>query len=476
MARNPAAEEFYGAPTSVTQPVVANPRSPAEEAYLQNIQIQNRQQDRTAENIQRGADSNVAREKSFGDSMSKGIEGATQGYLQGREASERTAERRQQAEERGLSIGQKRREGERDVEYGDEMAKSVMEKEKANLASTRAGTESTVAQTQRAKELAPGELQAQNLQNKTMGENLAQAPLQRKQLSESIRSAGLQNDTLDQQNKAATIGAIISNARSQGRSPQEADQIAQQKVAELKSTGQYDDATIQKGNRLATTEGFQDSSMKSFILQSDPQFQQAQKLKERMTSSANIMASLKSELSKLEADKSLFDSPASKQAMDNIAAQLDASGQSKLANSLRESTLEAFMTPGSPTTKLERAKQAVLAVSQSIKNELGTAATMAGSNPHMSPQALQPIWQAVNYNPNQPLQAPNLFQGVGGPNIMNVGGQGPGVGGGNFITPPGMAIPPAQGQQPQQQAPAVDLFGLPGAQRKPMPVPPPKGR
>lgn len=451
MASRVPTEEFYGAPTDVNQPMIASQNSPSEEAYRQS-QSNNRNYHAEGSDIrQKMIASKVKSEEDFANAYAPAIQNLAGNYYQGKGMAN-------QAEEQNQRIAQTERTAKRDQTYGDEMARLQLEQGRTSIASTQAGTASTNASTSRVAQLTPGEVTQQ-------GQQIAAQPLHTQALASSIRGTNLQNETLDTQNKAATIAAILGNASQGAQNPMQAEQMKQQKLQELQQNGHYDGAILAKGARLATENHFQDSSMRNFVLQNDPQYQKAQAVRQRLEASANVMVGLKSELSKLEQNSDLFDSPAQKQAVENLANQLASAGQEKLAASLRQNMLEAMTTPGSPTTKVARAKAAVAAVSRSIQNEVGLATQMSQNNPHLSPQSLQPLLQAVSYDPNQASVAPDIFKS------LNRGA----VGGGfqNTAAPsPAMSF---QQQMPQQQPP-IDLFGGPGSVRKQMPAAPQKGR
>lgn len=441
-------EEFYGAATDINQPIIANEKGASEEAYRHSMDNQNRYQQNSRETQMLAAQSNQERERSFGEAISSGLKALPGAYNDARDASNRNAISKQQ-------MTQNERNLERDQKYGDQKFKAEMEQQQQITEGQRLSNE-------RSKAMQPLEVQRAQA-------DLQNAPLIRQQLQLANKAAGLENDSLEQQTKASQVAAILGNAVQQARSPQEKQQIIEKTMGDL--SGKFDAATLQKGRRLSTTEGFQDQSMTNFIMQSDPQFQKAQTTKNKLEAVASTMTRLKSELAKLETDPNyVLDSPVTEQTMETMAKDLDTAGLNNLAANLRQSTLKSFMTPGSPSTQLSRAKAAVKAVSDSVNNEMAQALTLSENNPYLSPNELQKYVDVVTYNPNQRLTKSSIIPKTpfGGNNIMNTGAPGQlGVGAGQFVTPPGLQFPaPQQGQQQQQQQPPLDLMTMPGARMK----------
>lgn len=444
-------EEFYGAATDINQPVIANEKGASEEAYRHSMDNQNRYQQNSRETQMLAAQSNQERERSFGEAISSGLKALPGAFNDARDASNRNALSQQQMKKNQKDL-------ERDEKYGDQKFQNEMEQQKQITESQRLSND-------RSKAMQPFEVQRAQA-------DLDNAPLIKQQLQLANKAAGLGNDSLEQQTKASQVAAILGIAVQQARSPQEKQQIIEKTMGDLH--GKFDEATLQKGRRLSTTEGFQDQAMTNYITQSDPQFQKAQATKQKLEASANVMAGLKSELAKLENDPNhVLDSPETKQTLENMAVQLEQSGQMQLAASLRQNTLSAFMTPGSPTTQLARAKAAVKSVSDSINNEMRQAVALSENNPYLAPDHLQKYVQAVTYNPNQKLTQSNIIPKTpfGGNNIMNTAAPATGqlgVGAGQFVTSPDVQFPARQqGQQQQQPAqPPMDLMTMPGAKMK----------
>jgi len=444
-------EEFYGAATDVNQPIIASQSSPSEEAYKYAMDNQNRYQRDSRETQMMASQSKQDREKSFGEAISSGLKALPDAFNNARDASNRNAVSKQQ-------MTQNERNLERDEKYGDQKFQNEMEQQKQITESQRLSND-------RSKAMQPFEVQRAQA-------DLDNAPLIKQQLQLANKAAGLGNDSLEQQTKASQVAAILGIAVQQARSPQEKQQIIEKTMGDLH--GKFDEATLQKGRRLSTTEGFQDQAMTNYITQSDPQFQKAQATKQKLEASANVMAGLKSELAKLENDPNhVLDSPETKQTLENMAVQLEQSGQMQLAASLRQNTLSAFMTPGSPTTQLARAKAAVKSVSDSINNEMRQAVALSENNPYLAPDHLQKYVDVVSYNPNQKLTQSSIIPKTpfGGNNIMNTAAPATGqlgVGAGQFVTSPDVQFPARQqGQQQQQPAqPPLDLMTMPGARMK----------
>lgn len=436
-------EEFYGAATDINQPVIANERGASEEAYRHSMDNQNRYQQNSRETQMLAAQSNQERERSFGEAISSGLKALPGAYNDARDASNRNAISKQQ-------MTQNERNLERDQKYGDQKFKAEMEQQQQI-------TEGQKLSNERSKAMQPLEVQRAQA-------DLQNAPLVRQQLQLANKAAGLENDSLEQQTKASQVAAILGNAVQQARSPQEKQQIIDKTMGEL--GGKFDAATLQKGRRLSTTEGFQDQAMTNYIMQSDPQFQKAQATKQKLEAVSNTMAKLKSELAKLENDPNhVLDSPVTEQTMETMAKDLETAGLNNLAASLRQKTLKAFMTPGSPTTQLDRAKAAVKAVSDSANIEMAQGLTLSENNPYLPTNELQKYVKIVNYNPNQKLTQSSII-----PQTTPAPGQ-LGVGAGQFVTPPGMQFPApqqgqGQGQQQQPQQPPLDLMTMPGARMK----------
>jgi len=455
-------EEFYGAATDVNQPIIASQSSPSEEAYKYAMDNQNRYQRDSRETQMMASQSKQDREKSFGEAISSGLKALPDAFNNARDASNRNAVSKQQ-------MTQNERNLERDEKYGDQKFQNEMEQQKQITESQRLSND-------RSKAMQPFEVQRAQA-------DLDNAPLIKQQLQLANKAAGLGNDSLELQNKATVIASVLANEGMKARSPQEKEQIIQNKLSEL--SGKYDEATLQKGRRLAMQEGFQDQALINYNLQSDPQFQKAQEVKNKLSASAAAFGEIMSEFAKIETDPNMvFDTVTLEQSMDNIASRLEAAGQTKLADNVRKSTTEAFLTPGSNTTKMARAREALNSLSASIKGEIKQAQILTRSNPHLSEAILQPYLEAVSYNPNlKSAPQANIFKSrmqQGG--MTNVSGQPSytpgngqlGVGAGNFVVGPDVKFPaPQQGQQgqqmqqgQQQQMPQIDLMSMPGAKMK----------
>lgn len=436
-------EDFYlnsVAPSDIEKPLVAS-RSPSEEYYAGATAQGQRYHDKGQEIMEKMGAERAKGIKEYYAPITETIKNLVPSYYKGREMSD-------QAEENRLRIRQAERGERRDEAYGDEMAKTNLAQNKAGVSSTEAGTEATRQSTERSKQMTPIELEQAK-------KNVGMMDLNKQQLTGAIKAQNLQNETAENQQKYATIAAIINNKKAQApNTPQDQMAAEQAAVADLRAKGIYDDVTLNKGQSLAKSEAFQNAYMAQNILNSDPKYAEAQTIHQKATAAVTAFNAIKSEMGNIERDTSIIDSPQFKQGIENIKRQLNEAGQTELAASL-DRGFAAAMARGEPAFKAERAKAALAALSNTIRNQIAGYAQQSMINPHIDTNKLNQLAQTVYYNQNMPSGQTDLFQKARGSGPYGMPASAP------QQQPPISFAPGAV--PPQQQQPPVDLRGSPGA-------------
>lgn len=362
---------------------------------------------------------------------------------------------RNEAEESGLRQEQMQRTAQRDIAYGDQMAKNQMEQSVAQTEATKANTARTVAMT-------PIEI-------KTAEAQLANQPLVRQQMIAAIRGANLENESIENQQKIASVAAIINSRRQQGQTPQEQADLEAQALADLRTKG-TDESILAKGRTLANTENFNNRLLNQSILNSDPNYGRAQQEMQKVEAGVKAIQALKAQFANVQNDYSVIDSPTFKQGIENIVRTLRESGQDQLADSLERGPVRAILATDSPF-KAKRAAESLQFLSNQVQQQIVGMTQTAVTNPHIDTGKLNVMLQQARFDPNAPAGQADIFNKArGGSGVLNAGGIGTmpfsplPVAGGTVATP---------GAGAAQAAPPVNLRMAPGARMK---MPPAGGK
>jgi hypothetical protein len=357
------------------------------------VSLGERSADRLSRTQQHVAEEQARDTKEGGEMLGKAMGDFSKNYQQGgRYATDMNKSKQE--------LDQGERNAARDIQHGDANAQTAALQNQASLASTQAGTENTIQQTEKSKKTLPIEM-------KQMEDQARQSALTREQIALENKRLGIQN-TSDQDAQAkAGVAALIAQARAKAGPNLEAmDAAGKAEHDRLKASGAYTETQLADGANMGKQRLFNDALVQQSALNSDTKFQEVQKFKSKAAAAADAMSEVKRDLVDYKNNSRLWgrDKPMARAAQERIRAKLHQLGETELLKGVEMGSFQRLFTAGEAFTTEGALEAAVESLSSKLSGALVAEKDRIGANPHLNAQEAQQYLEQVQYLTGQNVQ------------------------------------------------------------------------